>query len=314
MKRRILDLFKGFLMGFDCTIPGFSIGTLAVLLNVYERIINDLNDLLKHPWQIIKKDIYLALGFLIGFVIDILVITYLLTHFPIQTVMFFVGMVFATIPQTFKIARGEKIKVRDIIICFVSCAILVLISLLNANESKEIAIRPLFLIMIFLMGVIGSGSMIIPGISGSLLIMAFGYYEPIMITMKEVFSKVAHFEFSGIGVYLLVILIFIIGIVIGVIGVAKILNILLNKFKTSVYSSILGLLLASPFAIIYLTVKDYGEFINFSSPWIYIVGGLTLVLGCLFGFLMVYLEKKNEKPKQEAIETNNEIVNEDNNE
>ena len=117
MKRRILDLFKGFLMGFDCTIPGFSIGTLAVLLNVYERIINDLNDLLKHPWQIIKKDIYLALGFLIGFVIDILVITYLLTHFPIQTVMFFVGMVFATIPQTFRIARGEKIKVRDTIIC-----------------------------------------------------------------------------------------------------------------------------------------------------------------------------------------------------
>ena len=104
------------------------------------------------------------------------------------------------------------------------------------------------------------------------------------------------------------------GIVIGVIGVAKILNILLNKFKTSVYSSSLGLLLASPFAIIYLTVKGNGEFINFSSPWIYIVGGLTLVLGCLFGFLMVYLEKKNEKPKQEAIETNNEIVNEDNNE
>ena len=299
MKRRILDLFKGFLMGFDCTIPGFSIGTLAVLLNVYERLINDLNDILKHPWKIIKKDIWLGLGFIIGFVIDILVITYLLTNFPIQTVMFFVGMVFATIPQTFKIARGEKIKIRDIIICLVSCVILVLISLLNANESKEIAIKPLFLIMIFLMGVIGSGSMIIPGISGSLLIMAFGYYEPIMITMREVFSKVAHFEFSGIGTYLLVILIFIIGIVIGVIGVAKILSLLLNKFKTSVYASILGLLLASPFAIIYLTVKGYQEYINFSNPWIYIIGGVTLILGTLFGFLMVYLEKKNEKPEIE---------------
>ena len=300
MKRRLLDLLKGFLMGFDCTIPGFSIGTLAILLNVYERLINDLSDLVHHPLKVIKKDIYLGLGFIIGFIVDILTITYLLTHFPLQTVMFFVGMVFATIPSTYKLARGEKIQVKNIIIAIISCVILVLISLLNANEAKTIELKPLFLIMMFIMGIIGSGSMIIPGISGSLLIMAFGYYEPIIVTMKEVFVKIGSFTFDGIGTYLLVIFVFIVGVVVGVIGVAKLLQLLLNKWKTSVYSSILGLLVASPFAIIYLTVKDYNEYINFSNPWIYIVGGILLVLGLLFGLFMSKIEdKKNQNTEKE---------------
>ena len=310
MKKILLDLFKGFLIGFDCTIPGFSIATLAILLNVYERIISDLNIFLKHPWEVIKRNFFLALGFAIGFVIDILVITYLLTHFPLQTVMFFVGMVFATIPKTFKIARGDKIKVRDVIICIVSFAILVVISLIQGGSSKEVELKFVFIMMIFLMGVFGAGSMVIPGISGSLIIMAFGYYEPIMVTMKEVIAKIASFSFSGIGTYLIVVLVFIVGIILGVLVVAKIIDYLINKVKTSVYSGILGLLLASPFAIIYLTIKDYNDYINFSSPWVYIVGAITLVLGAAFGFVMTYLENKN---KPEESQSNNSNVDTDNN-
>lgn len=308
MKKALLDFFKGFLIGFDCTIPGFSIATLAILLNVYERIIGDLNIFLKHPWQVIKRNFVLVLGFVVGFVVDILVITYLLTHFPLQTVMFFVGMVFATIPKTFKIARGDKIKVKDIIICLISCIVLVFISILQGGESKQVELRFVFLLMIFLMGVFGAGSMIIPGISGSLIIMAFGYYEPIMVTMKEVISKIGSFEFSGIGTYLIVILVFILGIVLGVLVVAKIIELLIKKAKTSVYSGILGLLLASPFAIIYLTVKEYNEFINFSSPWIYIIGGITLILGTIFGLGMVYLENKNTLKEDKSIQSESEDV------
>ena len=308
MKRRLLDLFKGFLMGFDCTIPGFSIGTLAVLLNVYERIIADLNDIIKHPWRVIKDDIFLALGFVIGFILDVITITYLLSNFPLQTVCFFVGMVFATIPRTFKLSFGEGVKIRDVIIAIVGVVVLVIISLLNAGETKTVSFNPMFLVMVFIMGVIGSGSMIIPGISGSLLIMAFGYYEPIIGSLKEVFKMVATFHFENFWLYMVTLIVFIVGVIIGVIGVAKILQLLLNKFKSSVYSFILGLLIASPFAIIYLTVKDYSESINFSNPWIYIVGGVLVIVGTVFGLLMIRLERNAEKEPEvkEVTEENKE--------
>ena len=91
IKSKILDIFKGFLIGLDSTIPGFSIGTLAILLNIYERLIEDLSDILKHPLKIIWKDLFLGIGFIIGLVVNIIGITWLLGHYPMETVSFSQG-------------------------------------------------------------------------------------------------------------------------------------------------------------------------------------------------------------------------------
>ena len=299
MKNRILDVFKGFLIGLDSTIPGFSIGTLAILLNIYERLIEDFSDILKHPLKIILKDIWLGIGFIIGLVINIISVTWLLTHFPLETVSFFVGLVIISIPTTYKKASTEKRIVRDFVALFVALGVLVGITLLNAGTEKASTMSFLFIVMIILMGAIGSGTMIIPGVSGSLIIMACGYYNIIMDVLHDFLHAFAHLDFTGFGSIVLTIGMFMVGVIIGIVFVSKIIKALLNRVPQTVYHSILGLLIGSPFAIYYLTVSKYE--INYSSPWVYIISVITLALGILFGLFMIKIENKHNEEKENAM-------------
>ena len=306
IKLKILDIFKGFLIGLDSTIPGFSIGTLAILLNIYERLIEDFSDILKHPLKIIWKDLFLGIGFILGLVVNIIGITWLLGHYPMETVSFFVGLVFVSIPSTYKKARAEKNKIRDIVAMLVALGVLVGITLLNAGTDKTMTFNFVFIVMMILMGAIGSGTMIIPGVSGSLIIMAFGYYNVIMDVLHNFLHAFAHFDFTGFGSTILTILFFMIGVIIGIVFVSKLIKLLLNKYPQTVYASILGLLIGSPFAIYYLTINKYE--INYSNPWVYIISAIMLALGILFGILMLRIEKKQEKPQEEnkELEVSNE--------
>lgn len=306
MKNRILDVVKGFLIGLDSTIPGFSIGTLAILLNIYERLIEDFSDIIHHPFKIIKKDLWLGVGFIIGLVLNIISVTWLLSHYPLETVSFFVGLVLVSIPSTFKKTMGEKRKVRDFIAFFIALGVLVGITLLNSGSEKMNEISFIFILMMIFMGAIGSGTMIIPGVSGSLIIMAFGYYNVIMDNLHGFLHAFAHFDFNGFMPILFVIIAFMVGVIIGIVFVSKLIKFLLNKTKNTVYHAILGLLLGSPFAIYYLTVTKYE--INFKSPWVYIISGVTLILGILFGIFMMRIEKKNET-SLESLE--NEVTSND---
>ena len=300
MKNKLLDILKGAILGLDSTIPGFSMGTLAVFLNIYERLIESISILTKHPLKAIKDIWAIAVGFVIGLVLNILGITYLLKNFPFQTVMFFVGLVIVSIPITYIKQIKEKLKIRDFIAFFISLTVIVGVSLLNAGAAKEISLSPIFLIMMVLVGAIGLGTMIIPGVSGSMIIMALGYYDAVM----EIFNKMLHI-FTSIKeeyfyVYVLSLLLFTIGALVGVILVSKAIKALLNKYHTTVYSSILGLLVGSPFSIIYLTVNKYE--IDFSSVSLIIISVVTLILGGAFGILISKFEKDN--PKEEKNETN----------
>ena len=304
MKNRILDIAKGFLIGLDSTIPGFSIGTLAILLNIYERLIEDFSDILKHPFKIIKKDLWLGVGFILGLVLNIVIVTWLLTNFPLETVCFFVGLVVVSIPVTYKKAKLDKRKVRDYIAFFASIAVLVGITLLNAGTEKSTTLTPLFIAMMILMGAIGSGTMIIPGVSGSLIILAFGYYNAIMEVMHDFLSAFVHLNFTGFGTIILTILCFMVGVIIGIVFVSKLIKFLLSRFAQTVYYSILGLLIGSPFAIIYLTVSKYE--INYRNPLVYIISVVTLALGIIFGIFMMRVEKKKDEEKKEATKEGEE--------
>ena len=305
MKNKILDILKGTLMGLDSTIPGFSMGTLAVLLNIYERMIDAFSIVLKHPFKALKDMWALLLGFLIGLLLNILTISYLLSHFPLQTVMFFVGLVIVSIPITYKNQIHEKLKIRDFIAFFLSIGILVGLSLLTQGEVKEVSIAPVFLIMMVLVGAIGSGTMIIPGVSGSLIILALGYYNAVMDILKNILLIFKASEIDGYIKYPISLLCFSIGLVLGIVFVSKLLKILFKKYPVTVYSSILGLLFGSPFAIIYLTLsnEEYSQAINFSSPWLYIVSSLTLILGGLFGIFVSKFDKVKDKNKEVEVET-----------
>ena len=297
-----IDLFKGFLIGLDVTVPGFSIGTLAIILNIYDRLIDDISAITKHPLKIIIKDLYLGLGFIIGFILDIVLISYFLTNFPLQTVCFFVGLVIITIPKTLKMGinaskedKKEKKNnyIKEIIACIIAMGVMITVTLLNAGTNHEPSFSPWFLLPLFGCGMIASGTMIIPGISGSLLVLALGYYDSIIMLLKGFGKCIIDWNFTNFTLYLVNIVVFIFGAIVGVILMSKLIKMLKEKFESIVYFSILGLLIVSPFAIIYLTAKTY--VIDWNNIFVYIVSIITIALGILFGIFVNKLESNVEK-------------------
>ena len=306
----IIDFLKGIAIGISNVIPGFSGGTMAVILKVYERFISAINNVTKHLWLAIKDIWAVFIGMILGVVLASYTIIYALNAFPIQTVMLFVGLIIGSMPmiydnlKSYKKENEKLIGIKEVIVFIIFAAIVVVLPFLNVRPGVgEVSV--VTYIMVFLMGIVSASTMIIPGISGSLVLMIFGYYIIIIDNVKAAISAVLHFRFSGAGISLLILLVFGIGCVIGAIGIAKLIEILFKKFPKLVYSAILGLLVASIFSIIYTTAVDYKDVIDFSSPLLYIVSVVLMIVGACIAVLMYIYDKKHPKIEEEEINENN---------
>lgn len=297
MREKLFDFLKGIFIGIANVIPGFSGGTMAVILKVYTKIINAFSNFFSHPFKVIKDVWALALGLLIGIVLAIISITKLLEAFPVPTVLFFVGLIIGSIPQIYSstISYG-KLKNKDVIGFVLAIAILVVLPFLNSGIEKDVTVTFGFIMLMFVLGLICSVTMIIPGVSGSLVLMAFGYYVYLMTSIGTLITKVISFDFTEILDLLLVIGSFGIGAVLGIVFISKLIEKLLQKFPQTVYATILGLLVASPFAIIYAVVSEYSEQISLKNPITVVVGIITLAIGT---FLAGYIPKVTSKSKKE---------------
>ena len=128
-------------------------------------------------------------------------------------------------------------------------------------------------LIVFLLGIVAAATMVIPGVSGSMILMAFGYYEYIMATISSFITAAVNFEFALAFEELMVLAPFGIGILIGIIAIAKLIEWLLKHHEKTVYWGILGLLVASPFPII----------INLEMSGISIVVAIISIAACVVG-------------------------------
>jgi len=297
----LLDFIKGVAIGISDIIPGFSGGTMAVVLNVYERLVEAISHFFSHPLKSLKGIWVILLGMVVGIVVAIFSVVSLLEHFPFATSLFFIGLVFGCIPSISPDLKQNKLKIIDIIV-FIGCVVLViLIPLLNSNSiNPEMTIWSF--IIVILMGILGSAAMILPGVSGSMILMAFGFYSYIILNIKGFMSDLFHWNIAGLGNEGLVLLAFLIGVVIGLVFASKVLKYLFNRHPLTIEIAIVGLMIASPFAIMYSTIDEYT--INWSNPWIYVIGFITVVAGFCAAYYMSRIDKKfniTEEKEEQAI-------------
>lgn len=299
MKEKLLDLLKGICIGIANVIPGFSGGTMAVILNVYEKFINGLGQLFSHPIKALKDIWAILVGLIVGIILSVVSITKLLELFPIPTVLFFVGLIIGSIPGIFNSYKANgKTKVIDIILLIIAMAVIIGMPFISGKSINVEGINIGIIIIMFIMGIICAAAMILPGVSGSLTLMAFGYYIFLMDEISSILHGIVKWNFNGLLEPFLVIVAFGIGAILGLVFVSKLLSILFKKFPRTVYAVILGLLLASPFAIIYSVIDEYKETCMATSPWGYVVGVLLLALGI---FLAIYpaMYAKKKKLREE---------------
>ncbi len=241
MKRNIMLMIKGFFFGLANIIPGVSGGTIALTMGIYE----DLIAAISHFFKNFKKNVLFLLPLVIGAGLAILlmskVISYSLDHYPFPTTLFFIGLIFGGIPLLTKKVKGQKIK-KIYPLCFL-IPFGIIIGMAFMKEGSAVAsltnITPSLVGILFLVGMVAAATMVIPGVSGSFVLMLLGYYKPIVKTIGNLtnFSEISH--------NLLILIPFGFGVLVGIILVAKLIEYLFKKYEVPTYYAILGFIIAS---------------------------------------------------------------------
>ena len=248
----LFDIIKGIFIGIANAIPGVSGGTMMVSMGIYDDIISCITNLFRQ----FKKSIITLLPYVIGMGIGIVGlafgIEYLFGSFPMQTAFLFIGLILGGLPILWGHLKGKKLGVSNGIVFLLFFALIIIMQLMGGKGGREVVLEVSFLAVgkLFLIGVLASATMVIPGVSGSMILMILGYYNPIIETVTSFVKALAAFDVPGLMHGLGIILPFGIGVVIGIFLIAKLIEILLKKQEGLTYSAILGLVAASPAAII----------------------------------------------------------------
>ena len=259
VKKLVTDFIKGIPIGAANVIPGFSGGTMAVILNVYERLIGALSDILRRRCAR-SRTCGALLGVIVGVIIAVKLIIFLLGNFPIPTTMFFVGLIIGAIPSIRAKAAEGKGKPADLIAFFACAIIVIVVSFLKGKTPSAVDYDFQTAIIIFFLSVIAAAAMVIPGVSGSMILLAFGYYDFIWEGLIGNFiAAFTTIDFPGMVNAGVMLLPFALGVIAGIIIIAKIIKAMLARYPRTVYHAIFGLLIASPFAIIYGMYREYGR-------------------------------------------------------
>ena len=296
VKTHFLNMLKGIGIGIANVIPGFSGGTMAVMLKIYDLFVYSFANIFNDFKNVVKKCWSLFVGILIGILFAMVVIVKLLEVIPFITIMFFVGLIFGSMPSIYEKVKKQKINIADIIGFIVAIGVIVALPLIPKTEAAAQYNIGVYIIM-FAMGIVCSSAMVIPGVSGSLVLMAFGYYAFFMSTMKEYLVNIFNFSLTNYWGMFITLVCFAIGCVIGLVFISKLITKLTEKYPKTVYYTILGLLVASPFSIIYATLTDASYTVIFDF-WTIFFSVISLALGLGLVYLGEFFNKKYNKTIQ----------------
>lgn len=267
----LILFIKGFILGVANVIPGVSGGTLAVSLGLYERVLECVTTLFKKFKENLTFIMPIALGIGVAILSTSKLVTYALTNFKAQTIFLFVGLIFGGISLIMKKVKGQKSFFNICVLCIVFIFVLGLNFVKTDTFSISFTnMKIIDYVLLALVGFIASSAMVIPGISGSFVLMVFGYYERIMATISHLTT------FKNIGQDLIILTVFGIGGLLGILFMAKLITKLIEKNEVRTYFAIMGFVLSS----IVVLLIEIGNFkFNFTNI-------ATSILAFLWGYLL----------------------------
>lgn len=268
MKEKLTLVIKGFLIGVANIIPGVSGGTLAITLGIYEKLIGTISHFFKNLKENIKFIIPIGIGAVLSILLLSRVISFCLDKYTLATILFFIGLILGGIPLLNKKIKGHYKNFSNIIIFLLSFGFVIALSILKGENVVSFEnMNIINYIMLFLVGVVAAATMIIPGVSGSFVLMLLGYYQPIIDTI----SSLA--KFQNIWGSMLVLIPFGIGVLVGIVAISKLLEFLFKKYEVKTYFGVMGFIMAS-----IITIFTGAEGLVFSVPQL-LIGLLLLGIG-----------------------------------
>ena len=245
-------LIKGALIGVANIIPGVSGGTMAVSMGVYDQLIKAITSLRRSFYQSLRFLAPYICGAVLGIAALSFIIRITLDRFPLQTAGFFIGLILGGLPALIVKSKIRLIKPGYAGLFIFSFALILTLALVNEPELQDSTFT--FSIQsglqLFAVGTIAAATMIIPGVSGSLIMMLLGWYNTIIVQISLFIEAVFTLNTEAFVNGLIFLSLLGAGIVAGILGVAKLIEMLFRKASKLTYAFILGLIAASPMAIL----------------------------------------------------------------
>ncbi len=294
MLQWILDILRGAVMGVSNIIPGVSGGTMAVSMGIYDRVIFAVNNLFKQFRKSFRELLPILIGVLIGlFAFAALIGTLLgtkaaeipMTRLP--TNFAFIGLILGGLPAIYKRVDMKSAKVPGIILFLIFLALVVVLPLLNPPEARTVNHSVGNILLMVLLGAIASSTMVIPGISGSMIMMLLGYYNTVINAMNDLRGG----DWSS----LVILLPYVIGLLVGIVFIAKLMNFLLKKYAALTFCAIFGLVIGSPVALL-MQNRECFQLAN-AGNWIASI--VCLIIGFAIAWFMSRLDGKQPQNRPE---------------
>ncbi|HDA2409127.1 DUF368 domain-containing protein [Staphylococcus aureus] len=241
-----INILKGFAMGTSDLVPGVSGGTIALLLGIYNQFIASISGIFSRRfWPSFTFLIPIIIGMLLAMGSLSNLFNYLLSQHHIPTMFFFGGLIIGIVPYLLKISNYKtSFTTKHYMMVIAGIAILIVITLMNNGDKhagETLTLSTSLIIKYFIAGMCASSAMLLPGISGSFMLLVFGVYGTVMLAISEVVKL----NFAGLPILLAVGF----GVLAGFIISSKIIQYFLTHQKLMTFALIIGFVVGSLFAV-----------------------------------------------------------------
>ena len=283
MLKIIRNFINGLVFGIIQVVPGISGGTIALVLGFYFDLLNVINNFFGNFKKNLVFIIPLIAGTITGLILFSSIIIYLLTHYSFPTMFFFMGLIAGTIPliSTKVFEKGKRPGISIFLLVIIPLAALIFMAILKMETTSPFKADEIyagidipFMLLLFLAGILSAAALIIPGFSGSFILLLMGVYNIIVYSTSSL--RLLPGNLSDLTLILNISKVLIpmgLGIIIGIIFMSRIIEKLLVSFPKQTYAVILGLIIGSLVVL-------------FMEPIVYESGvSVTIILAGIFTFL-----------------------------
>lgn len=270
------QILQGMVVGLANIIPGVSGGTMMVAMGLYDKLIHAITHLKSEFKESLKLLIPIFIGAGIAIVALSRLFEFLLGNYPIPTNFAFCGLIVGSLPFIVKKVEGHTVTLGKILAFLAFFGLVICMAIMGETDgaSADVSFGLLNVIKLFGVGIVAATTMVVPGVSGSMMLMLLGYYDTILASINDFIDALVKFDIQGLLAEMGILVPFGIGVVFGIFLIAKLIEFIFSKAEIHAYYAIIGLIVASPVAILLNT--DWSGFsvltivisiVTFAAGW-----------------------------------------------
>ena len=310
LNKTLKTFLAGMGIGVGSAVPGVSGGTIAVIFGVYQKIVWAVSNIFKHFKEAFRVLLPTLLGVVLALIPTIYLMDKALNGFVFGVICIFAGFIIGSIPGIKDEVKGVKPQTKHIIALIVTAMIAISLGVgsvfVKADVSVYMTNTPFWFYLVLIpVGFVASVALVVPGLSGSMLLLLMGFYNPLVTSTKLTAEQCLKGDWSNFGGMVGILGCFAVGVILGFYFISKLMHFLLANYHDITFYSIIGFVLGSipalffNFEIVYNKTDGYYVWMHGGQGYLpyYIeipIGIVLLIITCVLSYLLVRYKRKVE--------------------